>query len=42
MSLSLPVIRDSYEETEKKEKCGVFGIWGTPQAAQLTYIGIFA
>jgi amidophosphoribosyltransferase len=29
-------------EYEKKEKCGLFGVWGTPQAAQLCYQGIFA
>ena len=38
MSLSLPVV----EEYEKKEKCGLFGVWGTPQAAQIVYQGIFA
>ena len=27
---------------EKKEKCGVFGIWGTPSAAQIVFQGIFA
>ncbi|MBV8780240.1 MAG: class II glutamine amidotransferase, partial [Phycisphaerae bacterium] len=27
---------------EKKEKCGIFGIWGTSAAAQLAYQGIFA
>lgn len=41
MSHSLPVL-DRFEEYEKKEKCGVFGVWGTPSAAQLTYVGIFA
>jgi amidophosphoribosyltransferase len=30
------------EQPEKKEKCGVFGIWGTPDAAQVAYAGIFA
>ncbi|ANK60992.1 amidophosphoribosyltransferase [Loigolactobacillus backii] len=24
------------------EECGVFGIWGTPDAAKLTYFGLFA
>lgn len=41
MSLSLPVI-ESHEEYEKKEKCGVFGIWGPKDAAQICYHGIFA
>jgi len=27
---------------EKKEKCGLFGIWGTPEASQICYQGIFA
>lgn len=30
------------EEYEKKEKCGVFGVWGTKEAAQLCYQGLFA
>lgn len=30
---------DSYE---KKEKCGLFGVWGTKNASQLCYQGIFA
>lgn len=28
--------------SEKKEKCGLFGVWGTPEASVLTYQGIFA
>lgn len=30
------------EEYEKKEKCGLFGIWGTKHASQLCYQGLFA
>ncbi len=30
------------EDDEKKEKCGVFGIWGASEAASITYHGIFA
>jgi len=30
------------EEYEKKEKCGVFGVWGTKDASQLCYAGLFA
>src|SRR5436190_19658793 len=30
------------EEYEKKEKCGLFGVWGTKEAAQLCYQGLFA
>src|ERR1051326_6683871 len=29
-------------EYEKKEKCGLFGIWGTGEAAVLTFEGLFA
>lgn len=29
-------------EYEKKEKCGLFGIWGSKVAAQLCYNGLFA
>lgn len=29
-------------EQDKKDKCGVFGVWGTPEAAQLTYIALYA
>ena len=38
MSISLA----QYGEYEKKEKCGLFGVWGTPDAAQVCYQGIFA
>lgn len=31
-----------FEEYEKKEKCGLFGVWGTPDASQLCYQGLFA
>ncbi len=41
MNHSLPVL-EVHDEYEKKEKCGVFGVWGTPAASQLTYVGIFA
>jgi len=30
------------EEYEKKEKCGLFGVWGTPLASQIVYQGLFA
>ena len=39
MSIPLPQLADEYE---KKEKCGLFGIWGTPEASQITYQGLFA
>ena len=38
MAVPLPL----FEEYEKKEKCGLFGIWGTPEASQITYQGLFA
>jgi amidophosphoribosyltransferase len=41
MSLTLPVL-DSHDDYEKKEKCGLFGVWGTAAASQLAYVGIFA
>jgi amidophosphoribosyltransferase len=28
--------------TDLREKCGVFGIWGNPEAAWLTYLGLYA
>ena len=42
MPISLPLLHDQHDAYEKKEKCGLFGIWGTPEAAQVTYQGIFA
>jgi len=38
--LAIPLTQ--YDDYEKKEKCGIFGIWGTPDAAQICYQGIFA
>jgi hypothetical protein len=40
LSVELPLIES--DEYEKKEKCGLFGIWGTPNAATIAYQGIFA
>ncbi len=31
-----------FEDYEKKEKCGLFGVWGTPQASSIVYQGIFS
>jgi amidophosphoribosyltransferase len=39
LSLSLPLLEDEYE---KKEKCGLFGIWGTKNASHVVYQGLFA
>ena len=38
MAVSLPL----FDEYEKKEKCGLFGVWGSPDAAQVVYQGLFA
>jgi amidophosphoribosyltransferase len=38
----LGVSLELFEEYEKKEKCGLFGVWGPKDAAQITYHGIFA
>jgi amidophosphoribosyltransferase len=38
----LGVSLELFEEYEKKEKCGLFGVWGTPDASQLCYQGLFA
>ncbi|MGP1310662.1 MAG: amidophosphoribosyltransferase [Phycisphaerales bacterium] len=29
-------------DAEKKEKCGVFGVWGEPEPANLVYVGLYA
>jgi amidophosphoribosyltransferase len=49
LKISLNVLQDRHshaeelhEEYEKKEKCGIFGVWGTPEASQITYAGLFA
>ncbi|MFT3787190.1 MAG: amidophosphoribosyltransferase [Tepidisphaeraceae bacterium] len=43
MPLSLNVLTDDpHDEYEKKEKCGLFGIWGSNEASQIAYQGIFA
>ncbi len=33
---------ESFEDYEKKEKCGLFGIWGLSEASQVCYQGLFA
>lgn len=38
-TIALDILSDEYE---KKEKCGLFGVWGPTEASQLTYQGIFA
>jgi amidophosphoribosyltransferase len=43
LAVPLPLFTQGpFEEYEKKEKCGLFGIWGTPEASQITYQGLFA
>jgi len=34
--------RAGFREYEKKEKCGLFGVWGTKDASQVCYQGLFA
>ncbi len=41
----LPVLdhrRADPEADVPREKCGVFGVWGDPEPAHLTYLGLFA
>jgi amidophosphoribosyltransferase len=40
--LAATVSLELFEEYEKKEKCGLFGVWGTPDASHLVYQGLFA
>jgi amidophosphoribosyltransferase len=42
LSFSLPQFQPQHDEYDKKEKCGLFGIWGTDQAAPICYQGLFA
>ena len=39
---SEPQSLPDHDEYEKKEKCGLFGVWGTTDASNLTYQGLFA
>lgn len=41
MTHSLPIFSD-YSAYEKKEKCGLFAIFGTPDAARITHAGLLA
>ena len=46
-SIALPVLQPHGSMLggtmgEKKEKCGVFGVWGAEQAATVTYYGLYA
>ncbi len=34
-------VRDWYQD-KLREECGVFGIWGHPEAARLTYLGLYS
>jgi amidophosphoribosyltransferase len=38
----LPVSLELFDDYEKKEKCGLFGVWGPSDSSQLTYQGLFA
>jgi amidophosphoribosyltransferase len=35
-------MNDLFDEYEKKEKCGLFGVWGLKEASQICYQGLFA
>src|SRR5947209_17399784 len=35
-------LNDLPSDYEKKEKCGLFGVWGSKDAAQVCYQGLFA
>jgi amidophosphoribosyltransferase len=39
--VQLPILTGTVADTPK-EKCGVFGVWGHPQAARLSYLGLYA
>ena len=47
-TLSLPVLAHPSRlhapavPPEKKEKCAVFGVWGHPHAARISYLGLYA
>ncbi|MCC6676291.1 MAG: amidophosphoribosyltransferase [Phycisphaerales bacterium] len=46
-TVALPVLwtpgkRAPAPDHEKKEKCGVFGLWGHPRGARLSYLGLYA
>ncbi len=38
----MPYSLEQFEEYEKKEKCGLFGVWGPKESAQIVYQGLFA
>jgi len=40
MAVHLPIL--SSTPYEKKEKCGVFGVWGHPHPARVAYLGLYA
>jgi amidophosphoribosyltransferase len=42
LPLTLPILDDIDESYEKKEKCGLFGVWGTAEASAITFQGLFA
>ena len=36
------VMRDLFDDDHPHEECGVFGIFGDPEAAEKTYLGLYA
>ena len=41
-SVAVGFNRTDEESDEFRDECGVFGIWGHPDAARLTYLGLYA
>lgn len=40
--VSLPQLSPPPARNDAKEKCAVFGVWGHPHAARLSYLGLYA
>ncbi|HWE23156.1 MAG TPA: class II glutamine amidotransferase, partial [Myxococcales bacterium] len=40
--MKLKVLRDPVDDDKFHDECGVFGVFGHPEAANLTYLGIHA
>jgi amidophosphoribosyltransferase len=42
MSLEVEITAEEAKLDDFHEECGVFGVWGHPEAANLTYLGLYA
>jgi amidophosphoribosyltransferase len=40
--LTSPFVREGLEDDHFHDKCGLFGVFGSPEAAHLTYMGLYA